>query len=273
MDKVWLDVNISERGEFTSLINKQFYSKDWIFRGQSNVEWNLTTTLYREFEKSNILNRIKTENIENAIINEFKSSYHLYSPLRVKESMEDNPKDATREKLELLSIMQHYGSPTRLLDWTMSPYVATFFALDGARSDSCVYALNTTLLEAYDAKRYKDFEKIKENCFSNDPKNTFVVKYVPELKNERLRKQQGLFLVPSVCHKTIDDILKEYGIKEGKLGNEMVAYKLVFKAANIEYYWRRLRQMNITHEMIYPGIDGFCKSLKLNLMDLIAEAK
>jgi len=50
------------------------------------------------------------------------------------------------DQIEWLALMQHHGAPTRLLDFTWSPYVAAFFALERASDDAAVWALNLPLL-------------------------------------------------------------------------------------------------------------------------------
>ncbi|MEA3318924.1 MAG: FRG domain-containing protein [Bacillota bacterium] len=273
---MWKEIVVENWNHFNDITSK-FTSKDWIFRGQCSCFWDLETSLYRECRKYlTDFNNATCKDIEKKMCQEFLSSYKLYSTYHIKESLNsEDTKEWLEEKISTLSSMQHYGTPTRLLDWTYSPYIATFFALDGASSDFCIYALNTKHLEMrtseLTSKRSKSFEQKFQLSFLNLPKQyeiPFVYPYEPFEKNERIRKQQGLFLVPSVIDMTINEILETYGIEEGKINGEDVAIKLVFKGNNINEWWFRLKQMNITHETIYPGLEGFCKSLKLNLINV-----
>jgi hypothetical protein len=49
------------------------------------------------------------------------------------------------DALKLMTLAQHHGMPTRLLDWTFSPLVALFFAsLSGSDVDGAVYGIQNT---------------------------------------------------------------------------------------------------------------------------------
>ena len=74
-----------------------------------------------------------TKRIEERSLREFQRKYHHYSQ-HIPDS--DNT-------LEWLSLMRHYGAPTRLLDFTYSFYVAAYFGTGGSRKRDCaVWAIN-----------------------------------------------------------------------------------------------------------------------------------
>lgn len=264
---LWKEITVEDWAHFTDLIDS-FNNNDWIFRGQSNTQWSLVSSLHRECKSVDL--KIHNENciqIEGKTIREFKSSYKLYSNQQIKEVKNYFVEELLEEKLSILSIMQHYGAPTRLLDWTYSPYIAGFFALDGARDNFCIYALNLKCINSHNMNTLNNNASPQNAIFyvGDEPVEYFLYPYDPIEKNQRLRIQQGLFLVPSLVNVTFDEILEKYGIENGKLDGEVVAAKLIFEKKNLEYWWAKLIQMNITHETIYPGLEGFCKSLKLNI--------
>lgn len=265
---MWKEIKIESWQEFNEMIS-HFHYNEWIYRGQRNSVWDLQSSLYREIQavKNNPTNE-ECVAIENKILEEFYSSSHLYSKLIFDFPENANDKEMLQYKLEAFSVMQDYGTPTRLLDWTRSPYIATFFALDGVESDFSIYALNVKAIEDCNLKRFgEDYDSYKHTIFSPECiRDLIIYSYEPYQKNERLRTQQGVFLVPSKVNITMDEILDEYNIKDGMLDGKDVTYKLTFNKENLQDYWYKLKQMNITHETIYPGLEGFCRSLKLHIL-------
>jgi len=267
---VWKDIQITSWNEFNELIS-QLQLNNWIYRGQCDTLWNLQSSLHREINHFHQgIDNDACVGIEQNMIDEYLSSSHLYSPFQLKEPTNNHRKEWVRYRTEILSIMQHYGTPTRLLDWTYSPYIATFFAVDGADDNFAIFALNIKELERLNEEHYGSevYRELKNHIFDEEIKDErFLYRFDPTQKNERIRKQQGLFIVPSVINKTIDEILTVYGIEDGSISDTDVAFKFIFHKKDVLEYWRKLRQMNITHETIYPGFEGFCKSLKLNIFD------
>ncbi len=106
---------------------------NWVFRGQANAEWGLSTTLQRAFKKRGVEDPLYRAHVENSTIGFFKDRSRLHLPTTPDE----------HDLLGWLALMQHYGAPTRLQDWTLSPFVAAYFAYrdEDQETDAMVWAI------------------------------------------------------------------------------------------------------------------------------------
>jgi len=98
----------------------------WAFRGQLSSKWNLHSSLDRAVEvtgkgpTSSFTTHTDRAVTEDRLLFRFKQQAHRY--------LQYLPDD--EDLISWLALMQHHGVPTRLLDWTRSPYVAAYFAFE-----------------------------------------------------------------------------------------------------------------------------------------------
>lgn len=236
----------------------------WAFRGQSRSGWGLSPLLER-IAGPNLMSEA-----ERRVEQQFLRRAHQYAAAG----------ELSAGSLVTHSLMRHHGAPTRLLDWSKSPYIATFFALADAResgpegsrdTDSAVWAINCDALrrvENADDKAAKLVPKGQEERYSLLLSGIahwppIVAAIEPVRMNERLTAQQGLFLAQSHLSFSFKDCLVA---TIEKANNDLTFYpwllkKLVLKAeARIETL-NELARMNINWATLTPGLDGFGASL------------
>lgn len=257
---------------------------EWVFRGQADARWPLRTSLERATDprKDSLCSG------ENDLIDVFKGRAHQF--LASTPSQEDD--------LEWLALMQHHGAPTRLLDFTRSPYVALFFALEAAPvcSHSAVWAVNaqgcndraehiisvlkdwhdTGLTESLDRLPMEGWLREKPCLFRKILlSNQFyiVCSVQPHRANERVVQQQSVFLCPG---------RQRFGqgfeinllcqLSAGKMPdyiapawNPPQVYRLTIPTSmRADLLWE-LERMNINRATLFPGLDGFARSLATRL--------
>ena len=231
----------------------------WLFRGHAEASWAPETSLYRAFENSYKI-KVETGRVrkfarakhERYLVQRFKRSAHLY--LRVVPDTQADP-------LEWLAVMQHHGAPTRLLDVTFSPSIAAYFAMEQGYGDSAVFAFDHTKL----VPRGSNLEELRGRLFAKRDRSledSFVMSYSPKQTTDRLLAQQGAFLVPSELSESLTEV-----IQKQRAGKKCL--KIVIPARLRYEGVARLREMNLTSTSLFPGIDGFCRSLRFQLLETV----
>jgi FRG domain-containing protein len=246
-------IKVNKWSDFDSKVTKKHYRK-WIFRGQSDSEWHLESSIHRAFidaqsihklakNKEKKLNRMDHENV---MIDRFKSHAHLYLSHLPKED----------DILSWLSLMQHYGAPTRLLDFTFSPYNALFFALESGNGDAAVYCINHHAIKDDDDREFgRKRTEVYSRILCKHSDNHCLFSFEPTFSNRRLLSQQGLFVAPNTLDVTHEQIINDYNISDTNFIKFIISKKLRLSGL------RKLNQMNINAANIYLGLDGFCKSM------------
>src|SRR5262249_28753799 len=109
----WNDFKNGIRDKLPGAHDFDVYKK-FIFRGQGSADWPLKSTFDRTYSNQQAASRYT---IAKNLIKDFYEECERYSAWRYNE---DDPR--------VLAMAQHHGLPTRLLDWSFSPYVAAYFA-------------------------------------------------------------------------------------------------------------------------------------------------
>ena len=260
--------------------------RKWIFRGQT-ADWPLTTSLERLCLALDIPQRKYGHEIENILLREFQRRFYHY------ETHVPEPND----NIEWLATMQHYGASTRLLDWTHSPYVALYFALERAapkNNRAVVWAVDLRWLQETamkivekhpeyiamndkDKKAVQNFmlesptaeekEKVSNWLYQLHPRQKFVFPATPFNLNTRLTVQKGLFISPADSTETfVSNIGAMPGIYDG-YGRTNRGKKNIMKfhihRDDRRRFLRSLQTMNVSADSLIPGLDGFARSLAI----------
>ena len=246
-------VHIANWNEFVSLTSA---CNGWAFRGLPDADWQLRSSLSR-YLTSFVPDMATWRQREERALRIFRRKAHNYLP------------DASVlvDDIRCLALMQHHGAPTRMLDFTKSPFVAAFFALYRTTRSAAVYALDTPTLwraaplhdatlrrELIDPRINGNFERY----FAGNNKEMIWIGE-PEQMDRRLVAQSGTFVVPGVLDKPLDAIIRGYE-SGGALLKKIVLPPSIREEAMLSLY-----RMNITHATLFPGLDGLARSIGYEL--------
>jgi len=225
-------------GEYVDKVAQPPYD-GWAFRGHADSTWRLMSTLGRYLDA--YVEERYWESQEARIVRLFQRKGHLF--------LTHVPGHA--DTFQWLALMQHHGAPTRLLDFTWSPYVAAFFALERAATQGAVWGLNPKRL-------VNVTERLNE--FLENPQDGAMGIGEPFVMNTRLIAQSGTFIVTRQVGTPIEDLVRGYDDPKDTLAKFELPSDLVRNAG-----MRALFMMNITNATLFPDLDGLAQSLAYEL--------
>lgn len=233
-------------------------SDNWVFRGQAAAEWGLVTAI----ERTDFVQHYK--GVESDFVAEFQRGARNYLN-----------KDETPEHLiEWLALMQHHGAPTRLLDFTKSPYIAAYFAFEqnGVADEGLmsIWAVNIHFLRSRSLEKLKEHYGpeleaskgvIDEALFQKifyDNSCSLIFPVEPFRMNRRYSLQQSIFVSTGNSY---EPFMKQLAFLDDDIEKSVI--KIEMPAELQKPVLRDLQKMNINRASLFPDLDGYALSLKL----------
>lgn len=244
----------------------------FLYRGVSSVEYHLIPGILREDSKPKRNKKYTEFGAEQGILNSFihEASAYLSIP--------------PTNKACWLEYAQHYGVPTRLLDWSSNPLVALYFCCKGRPdSDGITWVLHApNYVRFIESQPYKaaligkTFHDRIRDLLDNSSRENFPFIYTPYYSDLRMSAQRSYFMVWGTEETAFDITFfsdeseepNDHQMKldsEENLGDERVfgehartafLFKFLVPCNRKPFIIRELDMVGINEKTLFPGLDG-----------------
>ncbi len=254
-------INISSLMDFTEFIETSMTNQEimW-FRGCGKSSYELNPSLFRN---NNFTTEEEFLDLESKILVQFQQKSIPY----LSKSLNTD--------WEYLFFMQHFGVPTRLLDWTENPYIALFFALTGASKklhstgyskDAAVWLLNPITWNQTILKHINytggilnvDEEFVKGYAPKTDISimNSEPIAINGTYNSPRIVAQRGVFTIFGKNFLSFEKVFEKLPFDKNTLK------KLLIPKDSIEELLKSLIRIGFSDSVIFPDLDGLAKEIK-----------
>ena len=222
------------------------------FRGQANEAWEVESSAYRHYYG------LYSKGVAPDFLDEQMQMHNmnLIRDIKKLDALNDIADIVLEKDLYALAYCQHHGAKTNLIDFTSNPLIALWFACAGEKEQkkdaAVVYIENS-------------FEMVNENSNLGDlllpyKRSITPTIFIPPYFDRRIIAQQSILLL----------------LPSGK----MIAHEyrsVVIKAEAKPEILKKLREIGISRNVLFPDVTGFFEWYKSDnrdiICDLMAEAK
>lgn len=248
--------NLSELGDYISYLSDLWNADDLWFRGVPQTSFKLCPSIYRNDIWEHFFDG------EKALAEEFIHKGKTFADTHHINS-----------KWEWYQLMQHYGLPTRLLDWSEGYLMSLFFALRplssmqkfNSKIKPCIWVLNPFMLNLASNNQklvyYSDLitQETEDKCIDSylydiNPLAKYPLALFPPNINSRIRAQKSCFTIHGK-YKTGFELLH----RQGKL-KQIVQLRInPDEAMSMKY---DLSIAGITEGILFPDLEGLAREIK-----------
>lgn len=190
--------------------------------------------------------------VEEELLKQFRAQSHLH--------LKNYPVPDPTDLLYWWPLMQHHGAPTRLLDWTASPYVAAYFAtVSHWNEDGAIWFVHPRTL-AEESEKAPSLELPLHELWLTPTATESVIAIPALMQSDRMIAQQGHF---TLCFNVLGDqsqLLAKATVEHISPERDIFG-KFIIPSDRKPEFLRQLRAMNVTATSLFPGLDGLGRSL------------
>jgi FRG domain len=220
-----------------------FRSERYLFRGMGSADWKLAPAFDRRFGYLDADERLR---VWDELIEQWRRGCTEHG----------HADGSAGREVGLWALGQHYGLPTRLLDWSTSPYIAAFFAFK-----ECLERLPHRFSHVALWILHLD-----NPVWAKDQGVEIVS--APALENVRLKNQSGKFTLSHTQFASLEEYVTE-------TGSGVALTKVVLPASEAVPALPDLDSMGINSYRVYPDLGGLAEmaTMRLLLSELTAQGR
>lgn len=261
----------------TTLLQRD--SKIYAYRGQADCTWTLSSTISRTLiRQAKNGGPIDPKRYESMVADSLRDQFSvdvedrlLREFIRESEQLGLSDLPDHRDRLGWWEIMQHHGAPTRLLDWSKSPLIALWFAVNDTRvsaeADASIFVLNVHNTWLSHARWTSDLS-VQDSSWNNVHSDRVGQNRLAEHLIHQKPTQVPLLIEPrrsvprAVAQQSLMTLMPEIALISSNYLTEILSTKIRIPAPWKEELRRECRQRGLTRFNLFRDLDTLGTELK-----------